>query len=44
MSEILNYSMNKRLAAFILQYQQVGRYEIPHTDVAEYLMLVMVMY
>lgn len=37
MSESLNYSLDKRLAAFILQYQQGGRYEIPHTDVAEYL-------
>jgi len=37
MSESLNYSLNKRLAAFILRYQQNGRYEIPHTDVSEYL-------
>lgn len=37
MSESLNYSLNKRLATFILQYQQNGRYEIPHTDVSEYL-------
>jgi CRP-like cAMP-binding protein len=37
MSESLNYSLNKLLATFILQYQQDGRYEIPHTDVAEYL-------
>jgi cAMP-binding proteins - catabolite gene activator and regulatory subunit of cAMP-dependent protein kinases len=37
MSESLNYTLNKRLAAFILQYQQSGRYEIPHTDVSEYL-------
>jgi CRP-like cAMP-binding protein len=37
MSESLNYSLDKRLATFILQYQQCGRYDIPHTDVAEYL-------
>lgn len=37
MSESLNYSLNKRLATFILQYQHNGRYEIPHTDVSEYL-------
>lgn len=37
MSESLNYSLNKRLAEFILQYQQHGSYEISHTDVAEYL-------
>lgn len=37
MSESLNYALNKKLATFILQYQQNGRYEIPHTDVAEYL-------
>lgn len=37
MSESLNYSLNKRLAAFIIQYQQNGRYDIPHTDVSEYL-------
>ena len=37
MSESLNYSLNKFLATFILQHQQDGRYEIPHTDVAEYL-------
>lgn len=37
MSESLNYSLNKRLATFILQYQQNGRYDIPHTDVSEYL-------
>ncbi|PHV71388.1 Crp/Fnr family transcriptional regulator [Sporanaerobium hydrogeniformans] len=37
MSESLNYSLNKRLAAFILQYQQGGKYEISHTDAAEYL-------
>ena len=37
MSESLNYSLDKRLAGFILQYQQKGRYDIPHTDVSEYL-------
>lgn len=37
MSESLNYSLNKRLAAFILQYQQNGIYQIPHTDVSEYM-------
>lgn len=37
MSESLNYSLNKRLAGFILQYQHHVRYEIPHTDVSEYL-------
>jgi CRP-like cAMP-binding protein len=37
MSESLNYSLDKLLATFIFQYQQDGRYEIPQTDVAEYL-------
>ncbi len=37
LSESLNYSLDKRLAAFILQHQQSGYYEIPHTDAAEYL-------
>ena len=37
MSESLNYSLNRRLAAFILQYQQNGIYNIPHTDVSEYM-------
>lgn len=37
MSESLNYALNKRLATFILQYQQNSRYEIPHIDVSEYL-------
>lgn len=37
MSESLNYSLDKRLATFILQYQHNGRYEMPHTDVSEYL-------
>lgn len=37
MSESLNYSLNRRLAAFILQYQRGGVYNIPHTDVSEYM-------
>lgn len=37
MSEGMNFSLDKKLAAFILQYQQDGRYEIAHTDVSEYL-------
>ncbi|CDI50074.1 cyclic nucleotide-binding domain-containing protein [Clostridium tetani] len=37
MSESLNYSLDRRLAAFILQYQQNGIYSIPHTDVSEYM-------
>lgn len=37
MSEGLNYYLNKRLAAFILEYEQDGLYDMPHTDVAEYL-------
>lgn len=37
MSENLNYSLNRRLAAFILQYQQNGIYSIPHTDISEYM-------
>lgn len=37
MSESLNYAVSKRLASFILEYQQNGKYAIPHTDVAEYL-------
>ena len=37
MSESMNYSLSRRLAAFILQYQQNGVYSIPHTDVSEYL-------
>lgn len=37
MSESLNYSLNRRLAAFILHYQQNGIYSIPHTDVSEYM-------
>ena len=37
MSESLNYTLNKRLAKFILQYEQSGMYHIPHTDASEYL-------
>lgn len=37
MSEGLNYSLEKRLAQFILKYQDNGKYDIPHTEVAEYL-------
>ena len=37
MSESLNYSVDIKLASFILQYQHNGRYEISHTDVSEYL-------
>lgn len=37
MSEYLNYSLEKRLASFILKYQQNGKYAIPHTDVSEYM-------
>lgn len=37
MSEGMNYSLKKQLATFILQYQQKGSYDIPHTDVSEYL-------
>ncbi len=37
MSEYLNYSLEKRLASFILKYQQNGLYNIPHTDVSEYM-------
>lgn len=37
MSESLNYTLNRRLAAFILQYQQNGVYNIPHTDISEYM-------
>ncbi|GLC82604.1 cyclic nucleotide-binding domain-containing protein [Lacrimispora brassicae] len=37
MSEYLNYSLEKRLASFILIYQQNGKYAIPHTDVSEYM-------
>lgn len=37
MSENLNYSLETRLAAFIIQYQQKGIYNINHTDVSEYM-------
>lgn len=37
MSEDLNYSLNSRLASFILKYQQNNIYNIPHTDVSEYM-------
>ncbi len=37
MSESLNYALNRRLAAFILQYQKNGAYSIPHTDISEYM-------
>ncbi|EOR25408.1 catabolite gene activator [Clostridium sartagoforme AAU1] len=37
MSENLNYSLETRLATFILQYQQKGIYNINHTDVSEYM-------
>lgn len=37
MSESLNYSLDIRLASFILQHQQKGIYNIPHTDVSEYM-------
>ncbi len=37
MSEYMNYSLEKRLASFILKYQNAGKYNIPHTDVSEYI-------
>lgn len=37
MSESLNYSLDTRLAAFLLQHQQKSIYNIPHTDVSEYM-------
>ncbi|MFZ5351814.1 MAG: cyclic nucleotide-binding domain-containing protein [Bacillota bacterium] len=37
MSESLNYPLSRRLAAFILQYQHNGVYNIPHTDISEYM-------
>lgn len=37
MSEYLNYSLEQRFASFILQHQKNGIYNIPHTDVSEYL-------
>jgi CRP-like cAMP-binding protein len=37
MSENLNYSLENRLAFFILQHQHKGTYNIPHVDVSEYM-------
>lgn len=37
MSEYLNYSLEKRLASFILKHQHNGVYNISHTDVSEYM-------
>jgi CRP-like cAMP-binding protein len=37
MSEYLNYSLEKRLAEFIMEHENEGVYKIPHTEVAEYL-------
>lgn len=37
MSENLNYSLDIRLASFVLQHQQKSIYNIPHTDVSEYM-------
>jgi CRP-like cAMP-binding protein len=37
MSEYLNYSLEIRLASFILQHQHNGVYNIPHTDASEYM-------
>lgn len=37
MSEYLNYSLEKRLASFIIKHQNNGIYNIPHTDVSEYM-------
>lgn len=37
MSENLNYSLENRLATFLLQHQQKGVYNINHTDVSEYM-------
>ncbi|WP_160690803.1 cyclic nucleotide-binding domain-containing protein [Clostridium sp. C2-6-12] len=37
MSQNLNYSLENRLATFILQYEQKGIYNINHTDVSEYM-------
>ncbi len=33
----MNYSLEKRLASFIIQYQHDGIYDLPHTDVSEYM-------
>ncbi|TCL56292.1 CRP-like cAMP-binding protein [Kineothrix alysoides] len=37
MSESLNYPLEIRLASFILLHQQKGVYNIPHTDISEYM-------
>lgn len=37
MSEYLNYSLERRLASFILEHQQGGKYNLSHIDVSEYL-------
>lgn len=37
MSESLNYSLDVRLASFVLQHQQKCIYNISHTDVSEYM-------
>lgn len=37
LSEYLNYSLEKRLASFILKYNQEEKYVISHTDVSEYM-------
>lgn len=37
MSENLNYSLENRLATFLLQHQQKGVYNINHIDVSEYM-------
>nr|WP_314462129.1 cyclic nucleotide-binding domain-containing protein [uncultured Clostridium sp.] len=37
LSEYLNYSLEKRLASFILTHHKEGRYGISHTDVSEYM-------
>lgn len=37
MSESLNYSLENRLASFMLQYQKNGIYRIAHTHASEYL-------
>lgn len=37
MSEYLNYSLERRLASFILEHQQGGKYSLSHIDVSEYL-------
>ncbi|MDF2886118.1 MAG: putative transcriptional regulator, Crp/Fnr family, partial [Lacrimispora sp.] len=37
LSEYLNYSLEKRLASFILTHNKDGMYGISHTDVSEYM-------